>query len=84
MEMDQNIFKHLLNTEVTLYQLCKLDLSYLHYLLLPMEYLLSLKVVIIQLYKLNMCPLYIYLYLFMKHLLMNKLTTILDELLLPS
>ena len=46
MEMDQNIFKHLLNTEVTLYQLCKLDLSSLHYLLLPMEYLLSMKVVI--------------------------------------
>jgi hypothetical protein len=46
MEVDQNMFKNLLTTEVTLYQLCKLNLSSLHYLLLPMEYLLSLKVVI--------------------------------------
>ena len=38
----------------------QLDLSYLHYLLLPMEYLLSMKVVISQLYKLNMCPLYLF------------------------
>ena len=60
MEEDQNMFKHLLTTEVTLYQLCKLDLSFLHYLLLPMEYLLSMKVVISQLYKLNMCPLYLF------------------------
>jgi hypothetical protein len=95
MEMPQNMFKHLLTTEVTFYQLCKLDLSYRHYLLLPMEYLLSMKLVISQLYKLNMSPLYLYHFILGRHqqyssihpqassLLMNKLTTILDKLLLP-